>query len=171
MNQAAHQALTMMLNAFPQGGQDYRLLLLTFEEDLTGISNQAIVEAAQRYRRNEIPGQNETFAPSVAEFVTAARRQEEYISIRNRPRIAGPPIRPLPQSAPVQRRTDAERARATKLMSQFNAVVDREKDAKLAAERAEIRARYGMTDEVLAAMKDQPLPEGMAQVGDIKAAQ
>ena len=168
MNQSAHQALTMMLNAFPQGGQDYRLLLLTFEEDLAGISNQAVVETAQRYRRNEIPGQNETFAPSVAEFVTASRRQEEFISIRNRPRIPPPPIRPAPPSAPVQRRTEAERARATELMSQFKAVADREKDAKLEAERAEIRARYGMTPEVLASMKDQPLPEGMVQVGDAK---
>ncbi len=31
-------------------------------------------------------------------------------------------------------------------------------------ERAEIRARYGMTDEVLAAIKDQPVPSNFKQI-------
>lgn len=142
--------------------------MLTFEEDLKEVSNQAIIETSQRYRRNEIPGQNETFSPSVAEFVSACRRQEEFISIRNRPRLPKPPVQPLAPSQPVQRRTEEERLRAVELMRRFTADVDREKEAALEAERAEIRARYGMTPEVLATMKDQPLPEGMMQIGDIK---
>lgn len=155
----------MMLNAFPQTGHDYRLLLLTFEEDLAGISNQAIIETARRYRRNEIPKQSETFAPSVAEFVAAARRQEELISIRDRPRLPSPAPRPRPPSPPIQRRTEAELAHAAEIMRQFHASAEREKNAALEAERAEIRARYGLTPERLASIPDQPLPEGMAQVG------
>lgn len=50
----------------------------------------AITETAQRFRRNEIPDQSTTFAPSVAEFVSAARRQEELIAIRSRPRLQAP---------------------------------------------------------------------------------
>lgn len=156
MNQSAHQAIAMMLNAFPQGGQDYRLLLLTYEEDLAGISDQAICETAQRFRRNDIPDQSATFAPSVAEFVTAARRQEEFISIRNRPRIRGPVVRPLPPSPPIQRRTEEERQRQRERMAKFHGTDDQE------AELAAIRAKYD-PDE-LAKIPDAPLPHGVVQV-------
>jgi hypothetical protein len=96
--------------------------------------------------------------------VSAARRQEEFISIRSRPRLPAPPIRPAPKEPPRQERTQAERARAAELMKQFHATYEREKDAKAEAERADIRKRYGMTPEVLATIRDQPLPEGMVQV-------
>jgi len=165
MNQAATIEITKMLNAFPQTAGNITALILTYEEDLTGVSDQAIIETAQKFRRNQVPNQNPTFAPSVAEFITAARWQEEFVSIRNRPRLPRPPIQPAPPSPPEQRRTDAERARAVELMRQFNASREREKDAKAEAERAEIRARYGITPERLASIKDQPLPDGMAQIG------
>lgn len=91
MNQAAHIEMAKMLNGFPQSrSTNIEALLLTYEEDLTGISDQAIIETAQRYRRNEIPNQSKEFAPSIAGFVDAAKRQEEIIEIRNRPRLAAP---------------------------------------------------------------------------------
>ena len=165
MNQAAYQEMTKMLTGFPQSQADIMALLLTYDEDLTGISDQAIVETAQRYRRGDIPDQNKTFAPSIAEFVTSSRRQEEIVAIRSRPRLQAPPVRPLPASPPEQRRTDEERARQAERMARFHAAEDSEKAKAKAAERAEIRQRYGMTTEVLASMKDQPLPKGMVQVG------
>jgi len=165
MNQNSYQALTAMLTAFPQSQADLRVLLLTYEEDLTGISDQAICETAQKFRRNEIPEQSATFAPSIAEFVTAARRQEEFISIRSRPRLPRPALQPAPPLPPIQRRTEAELARAAEIMREFHASAEREKLAAIEAERAEIRARYGLTPERLASIPDQPLPEGMAQVG------
>lgn len=87
MNQLAYQEITKMINGFPQSAKNVTALLLTYEEDLQGISDQAICETAQRYRRNEIPEQNKTFAPSIAEFVDAARKQIEFIAIRERPRL------------------------------------------------------------------------------------
>jgi hypothetical protein len=166
MNQAAHIEMAKMFNGFPQGrSTNIEALLLTYEEDLTGISDQAIVETAQKYRRNQIANQSETFAPSIAEFITAARRQEEFISIRNRPRLPSPAVRPAPPASPEQRRTEEERQRQQKRMAEFHASYEREKDAKFEAKRADIRARYGMTPEVLASIKDQPLPAGMSQVG------
>jgi hypothetical protein len=103
VNQTAFQALTAMLNAFPQSATvDRRALLLTFEEDLKAISDLAIVETAQRFRRGEIPDQNKTFAPSIAEFKTAAENQMDLILLRSRPRLAPPPERPRGPLAPFQ---------------------------------------------------------------------
>lgn len=90
MNQLAYQEIAKMINAFPQSAKNIEALLLTYDEDLQGISDQAICETAQRFRRNEIPDQNKTFAPSIAEFVDASRKQVEHISIRDRPRLPEP---------------------------------------------------------------------------------
>lgn len=80
-----------MLNAFPQvQTADKRALLLSYDEDLRGISDQAIVETAQRYRSGGIPDQNDTFAPSIAQFRSAAIRQMDIIAVRDRPRLPAP---------------------------------------------------------------------------------
>lgn len=171
MNQAAHIEVAKMLNGFPQGrATNIEALLLTYDEDLTGISDQAIIETAQRYRRNRVPNQSTEFAPSIAAFVDSARRQEELISIRSRPRLAAPPPTPMQPSAPIQRRTEAELERHRKRMADFRASYEKEKAKITEAERANIRARYGMTPEALASIKDQPLPQGMVQVGQVKVA-
>jgi hypothetical protein len=165
MNQAAYQELTKMLNAFPQSPADLAALLLTYDEDLTGISDQAICETAQRYRRGDIPDQNKTFAPSIAEFVASARRQEEYVSNRNKPRLPPPVLKPCPPEPPRQERTEEEKARVQQIMQDFHDSCRQQELVRFEAERAEIRARYGMTPDRLASIKDQPLPEGMVQVG------
>ncbi|HKY87631.1 MAG TPA: hypothetical protein VJL90_12785 [Pseudorhodoplanes sp.] len=46
---------------------------MTFEKGLGGVPDRVISETAKRFISNEIPGQSATFAPSVAEFVKAAR--------------------------------------------------------------------------------------------------
>lgn len=145
-------------------------MLRTYEAALDGVSPQAIAETAQRYVRGDIPDQNKTFAPSVAEFVTAAKRQEEYISIRNRPRLPAPLIRPQPKEPPRQERTPEEKARVQQIMQDFHDSCRQQELVRFEAERAEIRARYGMTPERLASIKDQPLPAGMVQVGAAKIA-
>lgn len=48
--------------------------MLTYEEDTTGIPDQAIIDAAGRFRRGVVEGHNKTFAPSIAEFCAEARR-------------------------------------------------------------------------------------------------
>ena len=109
VNQEAYAAMSKMINAFPQSAADVKALLLTYDEDLAGISDLAIIETAQRFRRNEVPGQHDKFAPSVAEFVTAARKQADVIAIRSQPRISPPSYRPG-RLAPFQ--IAAERAKA-----------------------------------------------------------
>jgi hypothetical protein len=62
----------------------------TYEAVLQDVTSQAIIEAAQRFTAGDVPEQSRTFAPSVAEFVQQARRQEEHISIRDTPRLPAP---------------------------------------------------------------------------------
>src|SRR5690349_14870866 len=90
MNQNSYQALTMMLNAFPQSAADLRGLLLTYDQALFGVSDQAICETAQRFTCGEVKDQSRTFAPSVAEFVQEAKRWASLIPFRNRPALPAP---------------------------------------------------------------------------------
>lgn len=82
-----------MLNCFPQTNQDYRLLLRTFSALLDDVADQAITETAKRFAAGDVPEQSMKFAPSAPEFVAAARRQEEIIEIRNRPKLPAPAYR------------------------------------------------------------------------------
>lgn len=78
VNRQAAQAITVMLNGFPQSAAaDKQALLLTFGRALSGVSDQAIIDAAQRYVSGLVPGQSATFAPAVAEFSQEARRLDE----------------------------------------------------------------------------------------------
>jgi len=74
MNQKSFQAITTMLNSFPQSPADLRALLLTYDQALDGVSDKAIEKAALAFISGQVEGQNKTFAPSVAEFCSEARR-------------------------------------------------------------------------------------------------
>lgn len=84
MNQKSYQAITTMLHAFPQSAADIRALLLTFDQALRGVSDQAITETAELYFSGRVPNQNTTFAPSVAEFCVEARRVDSMLPYRGR---------------------------------------------------------------------------------------
>lgn len=77
-----------MLNAFPAGNGNPDLTMATYERALNSVSSQAIIDAAQRFTSGDVPGQNRSFAPSVAEFVQQARKQDEYLAAKDRPRVA-----------------------------------------------------------------------------------
>lgn len=90
MDQKAYLAVAAMLNSFPSGNNNPDLTLGTYESVLQGISPQAVTEAAQRFVMGDVSGQSKTFAPSVAEFVTEARKRQEYIDLKARPRLPAP---------------------------------------------------------------------------------
>lgn len=83
------------------------MLLRTYAAVLADNSEQSIIEAAQRYTTGDVEGQSRTFAPSVPEFVAEVRRREEYISLRNRPRLEAPKYRPGPLAPFEVRRQQA----------------------------------------------------------------
>jgi hypothetical protein len=74
-------------------------------------------------------------------------REREYRRERDKYPYEGRRERPL---------TNDERARAAALMAELNKRFERQKDEAMEAERAEIRARYGMTPDVLATIRDRP---------------
>lgn len=62
----------------------------TYEAVLRDVSGQAVIEAAQRFTAGLVPDQSKTFAPSIAEFATEARRLHELIPYRYLPRLPAP---------------------------------------------------------------------------------
>lgn len=64
----------------------------TYSAVLREASSLAITEAAQRFVTGEVRDQSRTFAPSVAEFCAEVRRRQEFIDVRNRPRLPAPPV-------------------------------------------------------------------------------
>ncbi len=96
MNQQAEDAVTGMLNCFPQTNQDYQILLGTLERLLLGADDDAIVAAADRFAAGNVPEQSKKFAPSGPEFVDEVKRQHDMLAIRARPRLPAPSYRPGP---------------------------------------------------------------------------
>src|SRR6185312_9280923 len=65
-----------------------------YDEDTTGIPDEAIIEAAARFRRGMVKGQSDTFAPSIAKFCTEARRVAELLQYRDRPALPAASVVP-----------------------------------------------------------------------------
>lgn len=66
---------------------------------------------------------------------------------------------------PIPERTPEQIARVASAYERFCAGYDVAKDENLEEERAETRARYGMTDKLLAKIPDRPLP-GFRKLGE-----
>lgn len=60
---------------------------MTYEQALTGVGEAAVDEACRRFISGDVEGQSKTFAPSIAEFVTEARKRQEIIDLKAKPRI------------------------------------------------------------------------------------
>ncbi|TRD03813.1 hypothetical protein FJV76_14350 [Mesorhizobium sp. WSM4303] len=73
----------------------------TYEAVLANMSSQAVIEAAQRFIMGDVSEQSKTFAPSIAEFVAEARRRQEFIDLKAKPRLPAPRYFPGPL-APFQ---------------------------------------------------------------------
>ena len=122
MDQRAEDAITGMLNCFPQTSQDYQLLLATLEKLLLGADDSAIVAAAERFASGTVPDQSKKFAPSGPEFLDEVRRQHDYIALRNRPRIAPPTYQrgPLAPFQIAQQKKFAENSNRAVLFEDVN---------------------------------------------------
>lgn len=59
----------------------------TYDLALRGLSDLAIIEAAQRFILGVVDGQSIDYAPAVPRFVQEARQRQEYIDIKAKPRI------------------------------------------------------------------------------------
>lgn len=93
MNQQARDAVAGMLNCFPQTNQDYGVFLRTLDSLCNGVTDRAVIEAAERFARGDVGDQSKKFAPSGPEFVAEARRRQELTDSLSRPRLPAPVYR------------------------------------------------------------------------------
>lgn len=76
-----------MMNSFKSSGEDIELRMRVLADRLNGIPPQAIIAACRRFEDGEVDGQSKRNAPTVPEFVQEARKQQEYIALRDRPKL------------------------------------------------------------------------------------
>lgn len=62
------------------------MLLESISRLCQGLSEQAIIEASQRFASGDVKDQSKRFAPSVPEFVEEARRRQEFLDLASRPK-------------------------------------------------------------------------------------
>lgn len=110
MTPRVQSSITEMLNVFNQTSRDYEVFLVTLGRLCAGLTDQAIIEAAERFAAGDVKDQSKTFAPSGPEFVEEARRRQEFIDLRNRPRLPKPAPRFTDGPAPFQVRLAQARA-------------------------------------------------------------
>ena len=96
MSSAKRNAITRLLESFPQTGGNYVVLTASFEERLTELSIEAVERAVCRFLDGDVPGQQKRFVPSVPEFVEEVRRCQDVIDMIARPRLPAPKYRPGP---------------------------------------------------------------------------
>lgn len=68
----------------------------TFEAALADCSDEAIVKAALRFTKGDVPEQSMKFAPTVPEFVQQVRKCQEFVDVAARPRLPSPKYQPGP---------------------------------------------------------------------------
>lgn len=87
MDQQAFKEMTRMLDSFPQTSGNPDLTVSAYELAVAGLSSQAVTEAAQRFISGLVEGQSMDFAPAAPRFATEARQRQEYIDLKNKPRL------------------------------------------------------------------------------------
>lgn len=86
MEPRAIEAITVLLNSYRlPSDTDKDMLLRTYVMAVEELSADAICEAAKRFIRGDVTGQDKRFAPSTAEFASEARGQQATINAANRP--------------------------------------------------------------------------------------
>lgn len=74
---------------------------MTLDRLCAGLSDLAIIETADRYASGDVPEQSKKYPPTGPEFIEEARRRQEFLDLRARPRIA-PPVYSRGSLAPFE---------------------------------------------------------------------
>ena len=130
---------------------------------LDGVSRYALNEAVKAIIRGAL---GHTFYPTPVEFRQQCEKaMEPHIRQAERVRIQEAQERERAEFARTrQGQTPASRERVAAAYAKFCAGYTSEKDEAEEAERADIRARYGMTDELIDAIPDQPVPSNFKKL-------
>ena len=141
---------------------------------LSGFAVVEIDEAIRRYLAADFPDMSLKFYPRAPELAHLCRlvRSEHAAAAERLMRIERlhRERQEEAEAAKLRIHTPEEKARIAALVAGLHASLEDEDKRQAAeareAERARIRAAYGMTEEVLAGIKDRPLPKGMKQLAD-----
>jgi hypothetical protein len=130
---------------------------------LEGVSRYALSEAVKSIIRG---GLGHTFFPTPVEFrLTCDQAQRPIDDMHRRVRLTEQQQREREEYArAVGGRTPQAVERQQAAYRQFLAGYENGKQSADEAERAEIRARYGMTDEAVAHIADQPIPSNFKRI-------
>lgn len=130
---------------------------------LEGVTRYALSEAVKAIIRG---GLGHTFFPTPVELKLACDQAQRPIDDMNRRvRLTDEQLRERREHERFQAsKTPEAKARVAALVASFHAGCSTSKDEDHEAERAEIRARYGITDESLASIPDQPVPSNFKKL-------
>jgi hypothetical protein len=128
---------------------------------LEGVTRYGLAEAVKFILRGAL---GHTFFPSPPELRIQCDKAMEWHD-RERERIRRREQMERERIPERGEPTQQAKARVAAAYQQFLASYDGSKQSAEEAERAEIRARYGMTPEVLDAMRDQPVPSNFKRLG------
>ena len=88
--------ITALLSGFPSSaGTDARGQFHAYRLAIEGVEMEAVERAAKLFITGKVPGRNNTFAPSCAEFAEQCRYQEGVIHAERHPRIPPPEPKPI----------------------------------------------------------------------------
>ena len=153
------QALVMLGSLPTRQSDSADLDRAAYHIALDGVTRYGLSEAVKFILRGSL---KHTFFPSPVELRQQCDKAMEWPE-REAERIRRREAIERDREPPPRNPSEGEKARVQKLLAGFYASYDKGKQAEDEAERAEIRARYGMTDEALASIKDQPLPANWKQ--------
>lgn len=129
---------------------------------LEGVTRYGLREAVRSILKG---GLNHAFFPSPPELRIQCDKAMEWPERQRERQIRAERMEQERREYAVDRkRSPEEIARVSALMAKFHASYDTEKTTADEAERAEIRDRYGLTDEAVSALPDQPLPSNFKRV-------
>lgn len=130
----------------------------SFHIALEGVTQHGLFEAVKAVLQGKL---GHAFFPSPPELrMLCDKMMEHHEAMRERIARQERIRRETPPEMPPL--TPEQQARREQIMANFRANRDRQKaaeeEARIAAERADIRARYGLTPEAVANIPDAPLP-------------
>ncbi|KRA00259.1 hypothetical protein ASD64_01410 [Mesorhizobium sp. Root157] len=128
---------------------------------LDGVTRYGLAEAVKAVSQNKLGHPFFPEPPELRGLCDKAMEWPERQRERVRRQEAIERDRPAPRSAPSQ----SQRDRVAAIYSRFLAGYTDEKQSAEEAERAEIRARYGMTEEAVASIANQPVPSNFKKLG------
>jgi hypothetical protein len=135
---------------------------------LVGFDAAHIHEAINRYFAGEYPELSAKYYPRAPELASIVRKvraahSAEADRVRRAEALAADRAA-MAEADQLRKKTPEQLARATEIYRRFLAGLPSPQVGMTAKERSDIRARYGMTDEVLAGVRERPLPKGMKRI-------